>query len=206
MKDPDTCHILILAAGASSRMGQPKQLLPLQEQTVVERVVTTCMDSGLGTVTLVLGAHAEEVQALVRSQAVEAVVHRDWEEGMGSSLAAGIRHILSTHKPEHLMVVLGDQVALTGASLQTLYRVYLQSPKSMAISTFAGVAGPPAVFSSRWYEFLSKLSGDAGAKPVISTHQEEVLRVPLAVAAVDLDTPSDYEAFIRQGQSGKFQP
>ena len=191
--------ILLLAAGASRRMGSPKQLLPMVQGTLLDHVLGVCQEARLGPVWVVLGAYADQILPGLPKGTYHVLVHEAWAEGMGSSLAAGIRAISPLPEIREVMIVLADQVKLSSDALCQLLDAYRASGKSMAVSVFEDGSGPPSVFGRRWFEELTQLSGDEGAKPLVKAHPTALLRVAIPEAAVDVDTWEDWE---RRGDRG----
>lgn len=187
-----TTAILILAAGESRRMGRAKQLLPLRDTTMLGHSLKVCQDSRIGPVWIVLGARAEKIRKSLPEGEYQIVVNEAWKDGMGSSIAAGIKVIQQDPQITEVMIVLADQVKLTSRSLQDFHSFYKDSDKSIAVSMSTVGAGPPSMFDRKWFDELSRLRGDQGAKPVIKSRQSEVLQVIHDHAEQDVDTPEDY--------------
>lgn len=184
--------ILILAAGESRRMGRPKQTLPVGGQTLLSAVIHECLNSKIGQVFLVTGAHERQVRETIPSELVKLIHHPGWKEGMGSSLAKGVEAIVQHSPATEILLVLGDQYKLTAGSIQNFIDAFHRSEKSIGISVFEEGSGPPAIFMERWFPELLNLTGDEGAKPLVQANRQEVLRITLPEAAADMDTPEDY--------------
>lgn len=187
-----TTAILILAGGESRRMGQAKQLLPLGSTTMLGRSLQMCLESEIGPVWIVLGAKADKIRHSLPTADYQIVVNEDWKEGMGSSIAAGMKAIEQDRQITDVMIVLADQVKLTSKSLQDFHALYTESDKSIAVSMSTVGPGPPSIFDRQWFAALSRLSGDQGAKPVVKSNRSEVLQIIHAAAEQDVDTPEDY--------------
>lgn len=187
-----TTAILILAAGESRRMGQAKQLLPLGETTLLGHSMKICQDSRIGPVWIVLGARAEKIRQSLPEGDYEIVVNANWNKGMGSSIAVGIAVIQQDPQVADVMIVLADQVKLTSTSLQNFHAAYTASDKSIAVSVSKVGPGPPSIFDRQWFDALSRLSGDQGAKPMVKSNRSEVLQIIHTASEQDVDTPEDY--------------
>lgn len=185
--------ILILAAGASRRMGHPKQTLRVGARTLLDSVVHECIQAEIGPVFLVTGAYEGEVKRSVSTDSITLVHNPFWEEGMGSSLAKGVESIVDHAPFDQILLVLGDQYKLTSDSLHRLIVCYRSSEKTIGISVFEGGSGPPAIFSRKWFPELMKLRGEEGARPLVRAHRSEVVQIELSEAGADLDTPEDYQ-------------
>lgn len=184
--------ILILAAGESKRMGQAKQLLPLGDTTILGHSLSVCQKSKIGPIWIVLGARANEIRKSLPAGAYQIVINEAWKDGMGSSMAAGIRVIQQDSQITEVVIVLADQVKLTERSLQNFHALYKGSEKTIAVSMTEEGAGPPSIFDRQWFHALASLSGDQGAKPVVKSNRFEVLQIVHAAAEQDVDTPEDY--------------
>lgn len=187
-----TTAILILAGGESRRMGQPKQLLPLGSTTMLGRSLQMCLGSEIGPVWIVLGAKADKIRHSLPEADFQIVVNEGWKAGMGSSIAAGVKAIQQDPQVGEVMIVLADQVKLTSRSLQNFHAAYTASHKSIGVSVSKVGPGPPSIFDRRWFDALSHLSGDQGAKPVVKSNQSEALQIMHDHAGQDVDTPEDY--------------
>jgi CTP:molybdopterin cytidylyltransferase MocA len=185
-------HILILAAGSSKRLGQPKQLVRLGGQPALHRVVSNAVAVAGHAVTVVAGAHVRELTYLLNQTPASMVVNRHWEEGMGSSLRFGV----TTLPPacEAVLVLLGDQVAVTKDDLRRLIGAWKGQEEVLAAAVYERHAGVPAIFPRICFPELAALRGDEGARSVSQRNQFRLVRVGMPNAAVDLDTPEDLAA------------
>lgn len=184
---------VILAAGGSSRMGQPKQLLAIGGQPMVRRVTETVCSAGLGQVLVVVGAQAKAVQEILAGLPVDIVVNDDWVEGMATSLRAGV----SALRPEieATLVILADQPALATNLIGALVTRY-QATRALIVAPFyKAQRGNPVLFDRSLFPELLAIEGDRGARELISRYEHALERVELEDAAVilDVDTRSDYE-------------
>jgi molybdenum cofactor cytidylyltransferase len=197
---------VVLAAGGSTRMGQPKQLMLLGERPMVRRVVEAVCEAGLVQVVVVLGAHAHSVRRAVSGLRVDIVVNEEWAEGMSTSLRAGLQAL----RPEiqAAFVVLADQPALTASLLRQLADHYRVTGAPILAPFFQGRRGNPVLFARSLFPELLALEGDQGARTLLVQHSEQVERVELNDPAVilDVDTDEDYEKaielVIRQDKHG----
>jgi molybdenum cofactor cytidylyltransferase len=199
---------IVLAAGASLRMGQTKQLLPYNGQSLLLRAVNSALDSDCGEVIVVLGANADQLQSEISETGARAVINYDWEEGMGSSIRCGLNRAEGL-QPEAsaVLLMLCDQPLIQGQSINRLIDGYRKTRPLIAASEYETggdfVRGVPAIFSRAVFPELGRLSGTAGAKSVITRHKDQVLFVPVPEAALDLDTLPEYElAVSRQATFG----
>lgn len=182
-------HVLVLAAGASTRLGSPKQLARVRGRPALQIVVEAATSVAGQSVTVVVGAHAGEIMPMLSRKGVSTVVNRRWDEGLGASIRAGIAALPSVC--EAVLVVLGDQVAVTPDDLRRLAAAWKGQEGVIASAVYQGRPGVPAIFPRWCFQELSQIKGDQGAKHVIQRHASRLVQVPMGNAAVDLDTPED---------------
>ena len=185
-------HVVVLAAGSASRFGSPKQLARFAGRPLLQSAVSNAVAIGGNAVSVVLGAHAAEVAPLLRNTPATVIVNRDWEEGMGSSLRAAVRQLPGTC--DGLLVLLGDQPAITAEDLRRLTGPWRRRPDAIVAAAYSGIDGVPAIFPRWVFGELGGLRGDAGARSLIYRHRERLVRVPMPSATLDIDTPADLEA------------
>jgi xanthine dehydrogenase YagT iron-sulfur-binding subunit len=180
----------ILAAGASTRMGSPKQLLRYRGESLLRSAAQTALSSVCDPVYVVLGAHAELLRGEFDGLAVAVVENDLWREGMGSSVRTAVAAAAGS---DALIIMLCDQPGVTTQALDGLVSAHQQSGALIVASAYQDTLGAPALFSREMFSELATLTGDQGARRVIQKHAERVAVVPLPEAALDLDTPQDYE-------------
>ncbi len=189
--------IIVLAAGASTRMGTPKQLLrQTNGLSLIQQAAQTAQASQLGEVVVVLGANAELVAQEIALLGVHGVVNTDWNSGMGSSIVAGVQYLLAMHPQlEHLLVMLGDQPLLTAQHLINLTKTAQENQAPLAVSVYGDTKGVPAIFSKTLFKELLQLQGAPGAKSVIQQNLQQAVCVPFPEGALDIDTPEDWKNY-----------
>lgn len=185
-------HVLVLAAGASTRLGQPKQLVRIGGRPALHRVVEAAVAFAGHSVTVVLGAQAKDLTRLLAHSPASCVVNRGWEEGLGSSIRFGISRLPPAC--DAVLILLGDQVAVTVDDLRRLESAWRGEDSLIAASSYANTVGVPAIFPYICFSELAQLRGDQGARSVIERNAHRVIRVEMPNAAIDLDTPEDLEA------------
>jgi molybdenum cofactor cytidylyltransferase len=191
--------IVLLAAGGSSRLGTPKQLLAVDGDTLLGRAARTAVASRASRVVVVIGAHAEACRrALDGVSSVEVVHHAAWAEGQASSLRAGLAHLRTTGiAPGAAIVMLCDQPWVSTELLDALIDRYTATGAPVVASRYANdVVGPPALFDASVFGALDALRGDVGAKRVIVAHAAVAETVPFPAGATDIDTEADRRAFL----------
>ena len=191
---------IILAAGASQRMGRPKQLLRLEGKSLVVRAAEAALASRAWPVIVVLGAGAERIRPELARLPVLAVENPSWPEGLASSIRAGLASLQQfSRQVEGAVIALCDQPAFSSAAIGRLVAAQEQGGRSIVAARYGGRAGVPALFLRRHFPALGALTGDEGARHLLTRWPDEVATVDLPELAVDLDTPADYAAAANSG-------
>jgi len=185
----DGLHAIVLAAGASTRFGSPKQLVRLGGRPLLHTVVTRAAEISGNALIVVLGAGAEELAPLLRHSSGTLVINREWREGLASSIRAGI--VALPAACTGALLLLADQPAVTAHDLRRLAGTWRKQPQYMAAALYAGTVGVPAIFPRTVFPELAALRGDAGARAVLRRGTDTLMRVPMPSAALDVDTPED---------------
>ena len=199
------CEILIIAAGQSKRLGQPKQLLHYEGKSLINRLVDVVKSAGSFPITIVLGAEAHKVKAQLIEKDLNIVINEGWEEGMGSSIRVGLydmmhntQHQQSHYEMDGVMILVCDQPFITKESIQSLLKLQQETTLPMAACYYAGVLGTPALFRKDIFPDLLKLSGDMGAKKIINNNVLEVAKLHFEKGVLDIDTIEDYKQLLNQ--------
>jgi molybdenum cofactor cytidylyltransferase len=198
-----TVAVILLAAGGSSRLGFPKQLLPFEGLPLVRRAALTALASRADRVAVVVGAHAADVAHALDGAAVEIVRHAAWTGGQASSLRAALAHVTSVGPVvDGVIVMLCDQPRVTAHLLDALIDRCQLGGACLAATAYGAdgrppVLGAPALFDRAFFAELNRLTGDEGAKSIIQRHRTEVAAVSFPDAAADIDTVADYVAALR---------
>jgi molybdenum cofactor cytidylyltransferase len=200
---------LILAAGGSSRMGTPKQLLAVRGRPLLEQVVAQAGASRLDEVVVVLGGSAERISAEVEMGRARVVVNPDHASGMASSLRVGLAAL--GPEIERAVVILGDQPDVSAAVLDELLDLQTAEQLPAAALSFGGLLHPPVVLDRRLWPELSSLEGDVGCRALIRSRPELVAALPVSEDSrhpVDIDTPEDYQRLLAEAapDSGSTRP
>ncbi len=182
-------HVLVLAAGASTRLGQPKQLVRIGGRPALHVVVSQAVALAGHAVTVVLGAQARDLTRLLTHSPASIIVNREWEQGMASSIRCGVAAL--PPGCDAVLVLLGDQVAVTAEDLRRLAGSWRGQEGVIAASVYRHTIGVPAIFPRWCFSELSQLRGDIGARQVLQRHAHRLAHVPMPSAAIDLDTPGD---------------
>ena len=185
---------IILAAGASRRMGEPKQLLMYEGKSLLRRATETALQSACRPVVVVLGAHSDRLRDEVSDLPVVVVENPGWSEGMGASIRAGVAALQSAaEEVEAAVLMFCDQPLITPRIVDELTAVYGKTCPLAVASEYGGTCGVPALFSRRLFSELNSLEGAEGAKQIIKRHRGRVLCIAVPEGVMDVDTPADYE-------------
>lgn len=181
---------ILLAAGSSSRLGYPKQLVELEGELLVARQTRLLLALQPACVVVVTGAAREGVEQALAGLPVNLVHNDHWENGMGSSLACGVKAM-----PERVrgaLLLLCDLWRISGADLEKLVAAWNGTPLRAATAAWDGKTGPPVIFPRALFQRLGKLQGEQGARNVLRGFGGGVVEVALPNAAYDLDVSSDF--------------
>ncbi len=193
----DKLGAVLLAAGGSSRLGRPKQLLRIEDEALVTRAARRLIDLEPGSVTVVTGSDSQAVNDQLTDLPVQIVHNPRWEEGMGSSLAAGVKNLPA--EIEGVLIMLCDQWQVGLADLQDLVQAWNADISHISAACWLEegqrVIGPPAIFPRALFDELATLKGDRGARAVIEKHRARATFVALDSARYDLDKPGDLAGF-----------
>jgi molybdenum cofactor cytidylyltransferase len=184
---------LVLAAGGSTRMGTPKQLLVYEGKSLVRRATEAALGVG-GPVVVVVGASADAVSSELAGLAVRIVPNERWQAGMGGSIRCGLE-ALDVERPDLAAVVitLCDQPLVGLESLARLVRTFESTGAPLVASSYGAAVGVPALFARELFGELRALDGATGARSVVERHRRRTALVDCPEGATDLDTPDAYE-------------
>ena len=196
---PAPTAALVLAAGSSSRLGRPKQLLLFQRETLLHRAVRTALAAGCTPVIIVTGALDAELRQAVADLPCQVVHNADWAAGMGASVRAGLAALA---EGPAVLVMSCDQPLVTARHLRQLRRRQQQTAALAAAAAYAGTFGIPAVFAPAAVADLRHLRPEQGAKPLLARYGPALALVPMADAAFDVDTPAAYQELLRRPGRG----
>ena len=184
--------IILLAAGASSRMGQPKQQLPYKGSTLLDHAITTATQSDAGMTVVVLGSHADLLSPIVQKHNIPFTIHEQWHQGMAGSIQAGMRILLENNPlMDGIMIILCDQPRVTTALLNHLISVKATLHKGIVACSYEQAVGVPVLFDKSYFPALMALQGEAGAKRVLQEFHDDVALVNFPEGSIDIDTPED---------------
>ena len=193
------CAVLIIAAGESKRMGCPKQLLNIEGETLINRMIHIVKKAVSFPVYVVLGASAEIIQSQLPKLDVKIVHNAHWQEGMASSIRIG----LNTAKEQNsaldgVMVVVCDQPYIIENTITALLQLQEEKDTPIAAAYYNDVMGTPALFHQSIFNEILALKGDMGAKKIIQSRPEEVAKLHFEKGLLDIDTKEDYQVLLKE--------
>lgn len=185
--------LIILAAGASIRLGKPKQLLNFKGKTLLRRIACESLASVCRPVIVVLGANGERFKDELKDYDVYIARNSHWEEGMGSSIQVGLRKLLEINKAvSGVIIAVCDQPFVTSEVINKLFETFEETKAPIIASAYQETQGVPALFSAKLFPQLLDLKS-GGAQKIINQYKSETVGVPFEKGAIDIDTPQDYE-------------
>lgn len=191
-------NIIILAAGSSSRLGEPKQLLQYGNVNLIQRAVTEARATDARKVIVVLGSNADEIGKTLSNIEVEIVRNENWTEGIGSSIRAGVGFVESDTSVDGVILMVCDQPYVSSAFLMELMRHQQTSGKPVVAAQYKNTIGTPVFFHRSFFPQLKSLEGDAGAKKILLDHNDQVFKVKFPLGDIDIDTRHDYEMLVQK--------
>ena len=181
-----------MAAGASGRLGQPKQNLIYNGKTLLQRSIDEALATGCAPVIVVLGANKEAIEPTIAGMPVDIAYNDNWQEGMSSSIRTGITHLQKTHtKTSSVILMLCDQPFVTTELLKQL--IHVNPAKGITACTYSTAVGPPVFFDGYYFSELLLLKGNEGAKQLMLKHEGHINTVPFLPGSIDIDTMDDFE-------------
>ncbi len=186
--------LIILAAGASTRLGQPKQLLLFQGKTLLIHTIEQALSSRCRPIIVVLGSQAEYIKLNINSYPIFIVKNPNWEQGMSASIQTGIKQLQQIQPDSKgVVITLCDQPFISSQIIDKLVETYQQTQYSIVVSEYNNILGVPALFSNTLFGELMNLDTTTGAKSLIHKYSNERSIVPFPLGIFDIDTPQDYE-------------
>ncbi len=179
--------IILLAAGLSRRLGQPKQLLQKDGKSLLRRTAEIILRAQVGDLFIVIGAQPDDMRRELKGVDYQEVVNGTFAEGMSSSIVAGAR---AARDYTGVLICLCDQIYLTDEVVKTVVLLGEKKGKIVRCRYRAG-AGPPVYFPAVYFSELLLLEGDTGAAPVVKKHRDSVLEIPFSQGDTDIDRPAD---------------
>ena len=186
---------VILAAGESSRFGQPKQLLSFRGKTLVRTVIDAAREAGCSPVVVVIGSNSEKVQHELAHADVVNVQNKNWQRGIGSSIRIGVQALINQMPDvEAILLLVCDQPAVNGQFIERLIATREATKKNIVAASYANTVGVPAIFDRSLFKELLALGNEGGAKSIILQNPERVAPFAFPEGAIDIDTWKDWKA------------
>lgn len=184
---------ILLAAGESKRMGEPKLLLPFGNSTVLEQAIDNLLNSRVGEIIVVAGDRAQEP---IGNRPVKVAINPAYREGMSTSIVTGLNLIDDSTRA--VMLALADQPLVDSQTINKLIEAFISHDKGIVIPAYKGRRGHPVIFSTKYKEELLGLVGDIGGRQIIEEHPEDVLELAVDSQGinVDIDTKDDYHSLV----------
>jgi molybdenum cofactor cytidylyltransferase len=184
----------VLAAGSSSRMKGIKQLLPWKGTNLIGHALNEAEHSAAHSCFVVLGSKANEIKDTLQTQRTEIIVNTNWSYGLGTSIAAAMKHLENMEQHyDGVLLALADQPLITSEHYNNLIKRFLEREKAIIATGYPRNMGVPALFGQKYFASLKALAADQGAKWVIRNNPHDMEQVFFEWAAVDIDTPENYQ-------------
>ncbi|MDQ3695166.1 MAG: molybdenum cofactor cytidylyltransferase [Chloroflexota bacterium] len=192
---------IILAAGQSSRLGRPKQLLPLAGRPLLAHVVAHAAASGLDETILVLGHEAAAIAAALGNHGQRTVINPDYAAGQSTSVRAGLAAV--SPQTNAVVFLLGDQPAVTVDIIDAMLDTYRVHRSGIVVPAYGGRRGNPVLFDRAVFPELRQVTGDEGARAIVRAHAESIRLVAVpGDAPQDVDTEADYQRLLASWPGG----
>ena len=183
---------IVLAAGASRRLGQPKQLLMHGGEMMIERAIRLANEAGAAPVITVLGANSELIREAIRSSNFTPVINSVWEQGISTSIQTGLAALLdSDSQTPGALILACDQPRLSAEHLRAMLEVFCAQAPAIVASAYKGIIGIPAVFPREVFAELRALRGDRGARALLMQPPCPSVALPFPGGEIDIDLPGD---------------
>jgi molybdenum cofactor cytidylyltransferase len=207
---------VVLAAGGSSRLGQPKQLLTFHGETLICRAVRAAAEAGCEPILVVVGENSEAIRLAldIRDSRISSfsglervtspslsptiIENREWQRGVGTSIRRGLEQL--PNFVEAAVLLTCDQPYLDASIVSQLIAALAETGKPIVASSYADTLGVPALFDRSCFDDLLALPDDSGAKSLIASRPNDVAVVAFENGAIDIDTPSDFQRLIAESE------
>jgi len=193
--------VILLAAGESKRMGEPKQLLPLGNSTIIEKTIDNYLNSSVMEVILVVGHRSKDLISVISDKPVKIELNPDYSQGMSTSIIAGINNMDAAS--QGIMIALADQPFIDSRTIDYLIEEFGNRGKGIVIPSYRGKRGHPVIFGSKYKRSLLNLKGDVGGREIINANPDDVAEIEVECFGItsDIDTKESY--FLKQQNFGE---
>ncbi|MFY0627474.1 MAG: nucleotidyltransferase family protein [Reichenbachiella sp.] len=183
---------LLLAAGSSSRLGQSKQLIQIENKTLLEQSLSILTNSNLNNVMTVLGFDAKNLLKILQGLSTKICINSHWQNGMGSTLKFGVRELIEQESELNgILISVCDQPFLTSEHINNLISLFKSNPNSIIASSYSNLEGVPVLFPISYIQELLKINDKSGAKSILSKFTEQIISVDFIKGEIDIDTQED---------------
>jgi molybdenum cofactor cytidylyltransferase len=184
---------IILAAGESKRMGEPKMLLPFGGKTIIEAVTESVVSSEVEGSLVVVGAERERIEEKIKDYGIKIVFNPDFRSGMLSSVQCGFKAVPEGTRA--VLIVLGDQPRISSGIINQLIEASKKTGKGIVLPVFEGERGHPVIIDMKYREEVENLRPDIGLRGTVYSHPEDILEVEVDTASIlkDIDDAADYK-------------
>lgn len=197
MKEKNNTGIIILAAGNSSRLGQPKQLLSYNNTTLLNNTIDAALQIPNAIVIVVLGSEQELIEQELNSPQIKISYNKNWISGMSSSIVKGLSDLLTgTVAVDSCIISVCDQPFINNSVFENLLKEHNSTGVGIVASSYSGTVGIPVLFSKKYFKELLELKGQEGAKKLIGKFSDDCVSVAFLKGGIDIDTPEDYKHLI----------
>lgn len=186
--------IIILAAGASSRMGKSKISLEVYGQPLLFHIATEAMNTNPSRLIVVTGGHALPDNFQSRFPTAEITFNENWPKGIGGSIRKGVE-LIADSDLDNFIITTADQPFVSAMHFDAMIEQYREHDKIIA-SSYSNTLGIPVLFPFRYIPSIKNLPFEEGAKRLLKQHHEDVIALPFKGGEIDLDTPEDYRSFL----------
>jgi molybdenum cofactor cytidylyltransferase len=189
--------IIILAAGESSRLGQPKQNLVFHHKTLLQRALDTALEASVGPVIVVLGANFDLIKPGNSAPNAAVLYNPDWQEGMASAIRLATEKVTENTEIDNAVLMVCDQPFVDKNLILILVKKQQETGKAMVACTYNNTTGVPALFNRSLFPELRSLQGQEGAKKIFKSHAGHLAHITFDKGDIDVDTMHDYELLLQ---------
>ncbi len=192
----ETTVAIVLAAGASKRLGRPKQLIQIEGMAMLAHLINKISQAGFSKIMAVLGSEHQKMSDTISELPVYTVVNNQWQKGMGNSFSCGLKESLKKWPGmSHLLVSVCDQPFVPVSHFTAIKSKISEDPSLIVASGYNGTFGPPLVCGKTYFEEIIQLDGEKGAKSIFKKYHKQIEIIPCEECARDIDTPEDARTF-----------
>jgi molybdenum cofactor cytidylyltransferase len=188
--------LIILAAGESSRLGQPKQNLLFQNKTLLQHTIETGLHSKCRPVIVVLGANVDIIAPHVPTEDVRVIYNKDWKGGIASSIRIAMEAIEKYNSLSNVLIMLCDQPFVNTNLINNMLQKRMDTQSAIVACSYNDTIGVPALFDKTLFPKLLFLTGNEGAKTIIKNYSGDIALIPFDLGGFDIDTNADYQQLI----------